>query len=457
MTLSNFDWTDKQSLRWFLLLPTGHEGPYSLETLNKRFSHQKIAADVNVWAEGLDDPLPLLSALKLATGLEMDGPPPLPAISEDEIPPLPGIPASRVETEIPVKASPKKWQILLLGSSLIAGMTLFLIYQWVKDQEKFVIPRYPKMSVEVHSRIMETMQFQGWDQPIFFKEFASVDLTHLWLVNSGYQACQVEAQFTSLKDKLLTFKEVSVKFKAKSELKNHVVELNRFEFLEGTKIIPGLYEMNVRAYDCHWDGWVAKIGNELNSPQASYEAATKVVLFEKGALEFNKLLDELNTKKMEKQTREKGQQDLFWDDLQQKFQTLQAVTLQIEQTLLNFVDQPAGDFSMRLKVMVANYTRHYGHFLTNFVVANEKYFQEVSQGEMRPLTLGKNYEEMVRMTSKKIGLSGMTIIEEMQKLKNPDDARLKRLHSRILKEFTTLKDLINARLIEVTEDRSQKP
>lgn len=107
--------------------------------------------------------------------------------------------------------------------------------------------------------------------------------------------------------------------------------------------------------------------------------------------------------------------------------------------------------------MVANYTRQYGHFLTNFVVANEKYFQEISQGELRPLTLKKNYEEMIRLTSKKIGQSAMVTIEELQKLKRPADTRLQKIRAKILKDFSGVKDLINSRLIEVTEDRSQKP
>jgi hypothetical protein len=91
------------------------------------------------------------------------------------------------------------------------------------------------------------------------------------------------------------------------------------------------------------------------------------------------------------------------------------------------------------------------------VVANEKYFAEVSQGELRPLTLKKNYEEMVRLTSKKIGQTAMVVIEELQKLKKPANTRLQKIRALILKNFAGVKETINSKLIEVTEDRSQKP
>jgi hypothetical protein len=45
---------------------------------------------------------------------------------------------------------------------------------------------------------MESLQFQGWDRPIFFKEFVPIDLSHIWLVTSSYQHCKVEAQFSSM-------------------------------------------------------------------------------------------------------------------------------------------------------------------------------------------------------------------------------------------------------------------
>jgi hypothetical protein len=60
MTLSNFAWTDKTSVKWFIMLPTGHEGPYSLLSLMKR----KMSPEVKVWAEGLPEAILFKIAVK---------------------------------------------------------------------------------------------------------------------------------------------------------------------------------------------------------------------------------------------------------------------------------------------------------------------------------------------------------------------------------------------------------
>jgi hypothetical protein len=87
MKLSNFDWTDKDSVKWFILLPTGHEGPYSLNQLFQMVGQKKLSPSVKVWAEGLTGGISLneISAqVESAPAI-----PDLPPLPEDDIPPLP--------------------------------------------------------------------------------------------------------------------------------------------------------------------------------------------------------------------------------------------------------------------------------------------------------------------------------------------------------------------------------
>ena len=93
MTLSNFDWTDKTSVKWFILPPTGHEGPYSLEVLIGK----KTSQEIKIWAEGLSSPVILKIAIqnsqtdKANNDLLPDLPllPTEQDIHEDSVPPLP--------------------------------------------------------------------------------------------------------------------------------------------------------------------------------------------------------------------------------------------------------------------------------------------------------------------------------------------------------------------------------
>lgn len=455
MTLSNFDWTDKQSLKWFLLLPTGHEGPYSIDLLARRFSQKKISADVSVWAEGLSGPVALKELFMRSEGQELDEdlPPPMPPLPEEDIPPLP----EAVDPIYPAERKNKKFPATLVILSLILPVMGFFGWQWLKDQEKFSIRRLPGMSLEVQQRIQASLEFESWDKAIFFKEFVPSDLSRIWLVTSGYQSCKVEALFTSVPEKLLTLTEQQVTFRSKGELSQHLVDLNKFEFIEGSRIVRGLYEMQIKASDCRWDGLLPTFANQFKAADKEYSATTKVVLFEKGAVEFNQLLDQLNAKKAASLLQAQGQEALFWDDLQQKLQTLQAITLQIEQLFIDFSETAPKDFSFRLKPLVSDYTRKFGHFLTNFVVANETYFQELAKGDLRALSQRKNYEELVRLTSKKVGQTSMTVIEDLQKVKKPGPPELKLWRKKVLASFANLKDEINSKIIEVTEDRSTLP
>jgi hypothetical protein len=459
MTLSNFDWTDKDSVKWFTMLTTGHEGPYSLNTLIIMRDQKKISPDVKIWAEGLTEALPLKKVLS-GEGLPVldDGPPDLPPLPDDDIPP---IPLPEEEEEIPLAPEPEEvpkksrkvptWVFVSVAAVL---MLYFAFGNIFSGEGAFNVSRLPKMALELHERILRENKFDGWDKKIFFKEYLPDDHTHIWLVTSSFQECQVEATFNSLQDKLLSTSDEKVSFKTKGHLRGHIVEFSAFDFTTGSKIIPGMYEMDVKATHCKWDGFKPLVMNKFISPDAEYMARTKVVLFSKGAEEFNKILDRLIKKKAEVALKEQNRNEIFWQDLQQKLETLQAITLQIEQHLLDFLDGSPASFTKSLKPMVDVYTRKFGSFLTTFVVENDNYFKNLSS-EAKGISKKRNYELIVRLSSKRIGLETMKFIEEFQaSKKNPTQSELQKYSDRVKKTFQSIKQDLNQKLIQISEDRS---
>jgi hypothetical protein len=329
-------------------------GPYSLKVLSQIMAQKKIAGDVKIWAEGLPSKVSLKEALKLSekevvVRLESPDLPPLP---EDEIPPLPvedefEIPALTDQKTAPTGKKSSSPVAFIAGAILL--MLFFVFSNLVKKFETFDIGRLSKMTVNLQERILNENFFDGWGKKIFFKEYLPDDQSQIWLVTSSFQHCSVEASFDSIQGKLLSIKDEKVAFKSNGVLDNHVVELSAFDFTTGARIIPGLYEMNVRAFDCKWDGILPMVMNKLMGPDHEYIARTKVVLFSKGSLEFNTVLDKLLKKKKEMDLRELNQKELFWQDVEQKLETLQAVTLQIEQQLLDFLDEEPKNFKPNLK------------------------------------------------------------------------------------------------------------
>ncbi|MFP5387173.1 MAG: hypothetical protein ACLGHN_13930 [Bacteriovoracia bacterium] len=472
MTLSNFDWTDKDSLRWFILLPTGHEGPYSLQSLIQLKDQKKIAVDVKVWAEGLPEAVLLKDLLNapLPATPEVEEVPELPPLPEEDIPPLP-VPdleleerteieedseeADEVEDEGEEALPGKSWALPMWAFfGLVIGlMILFAFGSLVKNHEKVDLARLPKMSPDLHERILSENPFDGWSKKIFFKEYLPHDHGRIWLVTSGFQKCEVEGSFQSVEGKLLTMSSEKVAFKSKGTLSGHFVEFSSFDFSEGSKIIPGLYEMDVKASKCEWDSFLARVMNFFSAPERNYVGRMKVVLFSKGATEFNNVLDKLIKRKLEMELKAENQKEIFWQDLQQKFETLQAITLQIEQHMLDYLDTDPKEIPKTLNPMVDQYTRKYGSFLTSFVVENENYFKSlphVQEGDSQK----RNYELLVKLTSKKIGFESMKFIEELQGLKKrPKKKDLESFRERVRKVFAGIKQDINEKLTQVNEDR----
>lgn len=452
MKVSNFEWTDKDSIRWFILMPGGHEGPYSLAKLIDLYEKKKISLDVKLWAEGLTDAIIFKNVLERSQELksldfeagqpqELDELPPLPE-NEEVLPPE--IPVTNSERVI------KNWKIKFVTLLIL----LIFGYLWISKKKDFSISRLPKMSVEIHQKILNENTFESWSKKIFFREYLPLDHSHIWLVNTGYQKCDVEARFNSVGDKLLSYKDDKISFKSRGQLAGHIVEFSSFDFSLGNKIIPGLYEMDVKAENCRWDGFFPKLMNLFSSPEREYIARTKVILFSKGPSEYNVAIDNLVRKKLALKEKAKNQEHLFWQDLTQKFQTLEAISLQIEQHFLDFLDKEPKNFKKNTKFMMDTYSKKFGSFLTSFVVENDHYFKSL---EDKGASKKRNYELMVRLTSKKIGLESMKLIEEFLSVKRSMSKKdLKTYSQKVRKKFTALKKEITEKLSQISEDQERE-
>jgi hypothetical protein len=334
---------------------------------------------------------------------------------------------------------------------IVVGSLLSLYHLFFTRLEKIDIPRLPKMSLSTFERIKQENQFERWDRKIFFKEYLPDDNSSIWFVTASFQSCDVEASFRSIPNKLLSLEEESVSFRSSGHLSGHLLELSKFEFDKGRRIIPGLYEVDIRATQCHWGSLPAKIKNFWRPVESNYFARTKVVLFSRGPLAFTNNLNQLLKKKEQKILREKSQNEAFWDDLQQKLETLLAVALQIEQHLLDHVGRGPGKFRRNLNSMVGVYTRKFGSFLTSFVIENGNDFRIVSKG----ISQKRNYELLVRLSAKNIGLESMKFIEEFQRQKkDPPQEQLSNYGKRIRATFSLIKKDLTEKLSQVDKDRT---
>ena len=81
--MSNFYQTDKQVQEWFLLLPDGHEGPYSLEQLEIKIK-EGLSPDCKVWKQGSEEARFLKDILLGKSEVVLPDIPGLPPVPVDE-------------------------------------------------------------------------------------------------------------------------------------------------------------------------------------------------------------------------------------------------------------------------------------------------------------------------------------------------------------------------------------
>jgi len=280
------------------------------------------------------------------------------------------------------------------------------------------------------------------------------DLSIIWLATESFQDCRVEATFSSVKDKLLTTKPEKISFKTEGYLKNHLVEFKKYSFTDGNRILPGMYDVFIRADDCKWNGWASKIGNFFSSPDDEYVANLKVVLYPNGPLAFHEALTKLLKKQLDEKMRVEHYEQMFWEDLQQKLQTILAISIQVEQSFYDFLALDARKFSVNLPKFISGYTKKYGLFLTNFVTSNEEYFKNLDKTGSLDVGTKRKYEPMIRLTAKLVGFESMKLIEDFQKLKAPNRVLLNSQKIQIRKVFENIKADINKKIIKITEERS---
>jgi hypothetical protein len=196
------------------------------------------------------------------------------------------------------------------------------------------------------------------------------------------------------------------------------------------------------------------LGNFFSPPDEKYIGRMKVVLYHKGAVEYNTILDKIIKRKMLILEAKKKQDDYFWQSLQEKLQTLLAITLQIESFFIELLAKDSRKFPATLKEGVEAYTKKFGHTLTRFVVSNEEYFQKIPPAELVRITQGRDYESLIRLTGKNIGLESMKIIEGLQKLERPRRVKLAVIQDDVRRVFTEVKADINQKIIDTSDDQS---
>jgi 23S rRNA A1618 N6-methylase RlmF len=468
MKLSNFDWTDKTSVRWFIIGPQGHEGPYDFSAVSEKFSHRSYK-EAFLWAEGLvhkyefsfveyqfglHEKINKLETFKLSS---FDFQMPLDKSKNDnsndaidENKPTGCRPSSDLnESQInnlnnKIKNNRVKKVLIFL---LLLSSAILWKYQY-EQRFDFIPPE--KMTLSAIENVKRDFQFEGWEKEISFKSYIAPDMTEIWLLTPSFHECEVDLSFRSLDNKLLSNQKTEIAFTSSGKLNQHLVTLSHFDFLKGNRIIPGMYEVEILGNQCKWGSLWSKMGNLFRSPALSFSSKMTLVLYSGGELAFHLALAKVMKKRLDLETKKIKKDILFFQDVIVKYQTLKAISQQIEEKFIFLIKSRADLSLLKLKDLSIDFSRNQSHFLTTFLEENERYF--ISLSKNLPIQLKENGDVLKQMT-KLIGKISMDNLDLLSsQVQNKKFSRTF-IEKKIKSSFEQIYQNIDAKISEVSLQR----
>ncbi len=462
-------------MKWFLIQNNEHLGPFSEETLDELQRKGEITANDLIWTEGWDRPKPLHEALsENSTEFEVLG-----DVSEvinfeveeavikaEEIPPdlPPELPieiknhykekqkilaVSKVEIEEDIeefdeqdidesddeveidfkefefeyekneKSILRKLQVLAIAFIIIVIAIPTFFY--IKSQNK-TLNRPESMSMVDYERLK--LVASDFRRELQFAVALAPDKKTLWISTNLPLSGEI---FLTMKSKQGRTLGENVELKAKGLLKDNLIEINNFQFVLGSKIVDGHYDLEIYTVD------------DLGTPfyQRFFESRPKQIRY------INQfLVTSLKAKDFEKQlSLLHGEKNLnssaFWKELLEKYRTVKFIAVKIRSALAKSFGPSEVSFNDKVNQFESDYKKQFGVFFTSFVQLNEKSYEQVVK---------KNYADKIDIMAGFSNLSELAVdigeasMGALEKLRaydsdNGSPENLKELQADVLFDF----------------------
>lgn len=450
-------------INWFVIHNKDHLGPFSEEVLVHLFEAGDIGKDSKVWQEGMEEAISFEEFLIRKDSNEV-----VEEIPDDDLPPdlPPDIPvAVREESKLNSKESTVKVEKIssskafspvnegrnskskvkvkedrgqaakilelsrssknsnsqqseqvkkssiqskeispkkpLFFQSFLAFLVLIILgggYFYYKLNSVFTRPS--KMSTSDYERLVTTAKSK-----VFASQFSfavAADRTTIWMsTNIPYEG-DIIVTLKSVYNKTLTNKEIEVT--ARGSLKNNLASFTDFTFVKGLSFIDGYYSIEVVTTQ---DLVIPFLYQFQSKRKTQFRYFTEILISNLNEDEFK---DALRTKQAQSMNNDKN----FWVELIQKYETIKSITLQIQDSLKKVFDESDGDWKFKVKRFEDDYKRNFGNFFTNFVIANDKSYEELKSKDFTDkLEIISNYTRLSRL-AKSIGGQTMEILNELE-------------------------------------------
>lgn len=428
---------------WFIIRDQDHLGPFTQEDLEELYASNEINDETLVWNESLEESVTYGS-------LALDEPPPLPpefndvvseqaeqieqtektALVENEI-------EDEIDDEIEDESphprhSSRKLQMFWFIIFIIL-LTPIAIYFY---QNK-IFTRPSKMSLRDYTRLTEIVEKKSEATEFVFA--LAQDRSMLWIATNNSNQGKVAIKLKAIKNRFLG--EGEVEAFALADLKNHLVAIKDMRFKKGFKLLDGYYEIELYT--------PSKLNKPLlsfvNNHKKQFQFFKKVLISTMKPEEFEKSLAKYAVKK-------KYNENQFWSELKQKYQTLKMITLQIQDGVRTvFGKQRYVDNQMNIKKKIesfeSEYKLKYGNFFTNFVIANDKSYEQLARKNFPDkVDIIANYTRLSKL-ARSIGLESVQVMGDLERFKQwQDQVEVERFKEDSLARFQKIIDICDHKI-----------
>lgn len=446
-----------KEIEWYLIYQDEHLGPYTEASLMELYEGGELSPNSKMWQEGWDEAKEFgdiflkrenteefvnlaESSEVIVEELPPDFPiaetPPIPEVEEVSPPPLdflkvedeieaddspPPLPIATTETEIDPK-SPRKnfnfWPWKGFSVVVLVALAGLLYYQTLPSD----FSRPPGLGLTEYKRLLKTAH-SSTDKNVFAFSLAP-DKKTIWVSTNSDLIGDVNFRFNN--EAYDNLSSGAVEIQGVASLNNNLMEINNFEFVQGSKFIDGNYDIDLYTTQ---DLEIPFIKNIFSNKEKGFQYKGTHLVSNLSKKQFDEAL--INLKNKEEQNEVE-----FFETLTEEYRTVQTITNQILAGLKSIF--AAGDLNREeaRDKFEKDYKQNYGVFFTSFIISVDKKYELISK---------KEFEDKVEVIAhyaklKKLALAiGEESIEQLEKMQEIDLMSLSATELRELEFRSTLK------------------
>ena len=428
-----------KQIDWFVIQKNEHLGPFSEGELKKLLEIGEISGNTLVWQEGWETGSSYNEVFSedLAAGFQSlsdisetveveDSPPPFNTVTsrsdiEDTPPPLPFDLRSlnpkieheelgSVESSSPKEPSKRKYRwitfILLVSIGLVAAQ------YFLNKKDKFSRPS--GMSLNDYRKLINVANDQGGAAKFAFA--LSRDKRKIWISTNSFLFGEMHFNFIGHDKNTLGNGEVEIS--GHTYLEHHLMVVEDFQFIRGTKFLDGLYDVTLSS------------NGKLNAPllNEAFGVFEKTISFKDQVLVSNLSREKFDARLKQLHEDKQKNESEFFETLIEEYRTVQTITNQILSGLRNiFSAAGEGKYEEALANFEDEYKKNFGVFFTSFVISIDKKYELINKRDFEDKTEVIAHYSKLKRLALKIGGESIQKMETLSKANlgklNPDEIR----------------------------------